>query len=310
VIRRIKPDVVQSVGLSVGGTLTYLAKSRSREKFPPWIAADWESQMQLLDYMSLGAIDPSAVLSSCDYYLCQSPRDLEEARNKRFLGQALPFFPNGGAIDISHCSQFRQPGPASKRRLILVNGCPQWPGRAFVALRAIERAAHQLDGYRVAVYQPLPEIEIKAELIAQDTGIPFDMIHHASNDDVFQLLGRSRVYLGLQVSGAVTSLFFHALAMGAFPIQSASSFADELKLLFYGYCVWISNGLTGLLVPPEDPGPVAEAICKAAVDDALVDNAAQENRRMVTQLLDIHQVRPQIMAMYEKVATDERIRLS
>jgi glycosyltransferase involved in cell wall biosynthesis len=169
-----------------------------------------------------------------------------------------------------------------------------------VALRAIERAAHQLDGYRVAVYQPLPEIEIKAELIAQDTGIPFDMIHHASNDDVFQLLGRSRVYLGLQVSGAVTSLFFHALAMGAFPIQSASSFADE----------WISNGLTGLLVPPEDPGPVAEAICKAAVDDALVDNAAQENRRMVTQLLDIHQVRPQIMAMYEKVATDERIRLS
>ena len=61
----------------------------------------------------------------------------------------------------------------------------------------------------------------------------------------------------------------------------------------------------GLIVPPEDPEPVAAAIRRALSDDALVDRAAELNARVARERLDELVIRPQVIAMYEKVAGQE-----
>jgi glycosyltransferase involved in cell wall biosynthesis len=88
------------------------------------------------------------------------------------------------------------------------------------------------------------------------------------------------------------------MIMGAFPIQSYTSCADE----------WIENGKTGLIVPPEDPEIIAVAIRRALTDDALVDSAAEENMRVATERLDQSIIQPQVIAMYEKVAVQARLK--
>ena len=84
--------------------------------------------------------------------------------------------------------------------------------------------------------------------------------------------------------------------MGAFPIQSCTSCADE----------WIEDGKTGLIVPPEDAEIVAVAIRRAVSDDTLVDYAAEQNAQLAAERLDHSVIQPQVIAMYEKVVAQAR----
>jgi glycosyltransferase involved in cell wall biosynthesis len=292
IVRRLKPDIVHSLGLPEAGYTAYMAWTKFQDGFPPWIATDWAGQLPLFAPFTWQRLLATQVFANCNYYFGQCEQDLQTARYLGLRGQALPFFPNPPGYDLDVISSVRQEGQTSERKLIVVNGGFDFSDRTLVALRAIERAAHHLAGFRVAIFQPTYEVEVKAELLTQDTGVPTDLYRDLSHEDILRLLGAARIYIGLHVSRTVSPMFFDAMAMGALPIESQTSFARE----------WISDGRSGLVVLPEDPGPVAEAIYKAAVDDALVNSAAQANRRVVMERLDIHHVRPKMIAMYETVA--------
>ena len=88
--------------------------------------------------------------------------------------------------------------------------------------------------------------------------------------------------------------------MGAFPIQSCTACADE----------WIVDREMGLIVPPEDPEPVAAAIRRALSDDVLVDRASELNAELAQERLDQRVIRPKVIAMYEGVAIESKERPS
>jgi glycosyltransferase involved in cell wall biosynthesis len=82
------------------------------------------------------------------------------------------------------------------------------------------------------------------------------------------------------------------MIMGAFPIQSDTVSTGE----------WIDNGRNGLLVPPEDPAEVADALRKAVSDDLLVNQAADFNNSITRARVDMEVVRPQVINAYQQVA--------
>jgi len=81
------------------------------------------------------------------------------------------------------------------------------------------------------------------------------------------------------------------VARFAFPIQSWTSCASE----------WIEDGVTGILVPPEDPEIIEKAIRRAILDDELVDNAAEENWLTTKERLDYKILKRETIKMYEYV---------
>lgn len=81
--------------------------------------------------------------------------------------------------------------------------------------------------------------------------------------------------------------------MGAFPIQSDTVSTAE----------WITQGENGLLVPPEDAQAIASAIRRALVDDELVERAGEINAQITRARIDRTFIQPQVIAMYEKVAS-------
>ena len=206
--------------------------------------------------------------------------------------------PAGGGFHVEAAKQYRQPGLSSARRVISLKGYQHWSGRALIGLQAIERCAELLKagGYRVAVYLAEEAVQIAAERLALSTGLTVDIIPPGSHEDMLRLHGRSRISLGLSISDGLSTSALEAMVMGAFPIQSNTGCLEEA----------VRDGETGLIVPAEDPEAAAVAIRRAVTDDALVDRAAEINERTAAARYDHSVIQPQVVAMYEQIAAQQR----
>ena len=70
--------------------------------------------------------------------------------------------------------------------------------------------------------------------------------------------------------------------------------------------LWIVQGKNEFSISPEDAGIIADAIRRAAADDGLVGKTAELNSQIACEQLDGNVIRPQVMAMYERIAGQAR----
>jgi glycosyltransferase involved in cell wall biosynthesis len=298
-IEKVKPDVVHSLEIQHAGYMTLEAKKSLRGEFPPWIVTNWGNDIYLFGRLKEHEPRIREVLAGCDYYSCECQRDVRLAREFGFKGKAFPVFPNTGGFDLERVSRLRQQGPTSERRLIMLKGYTGWAGRALVGLRALERCADLLKGYEIVIYSAVPEVVIAAELFSGSTGVPTKIVPKGiPHEEMLALHGQARVSIGVHITDGVSTSFLEALVMGSFPIQSWTACADE----------WIEDGITGILVPPEDPEVVEKAIRRAITDDGMVDRAAEENIRLAEKRLDQSVLKPQALNIYNTVVEEKRHR--
>jgi len=294
-IRKMKPDLIHSLEIQHAGYLVLEAKKLSDFAFPPWIVTNWGSDIYLFGRLAEHIPKIRQVLATCDYYSCECLRDVALARSYGFTGKVLPVFPNTGGFDLEKVYKLRQQGLTSERRLIMLKGYQGWAYRGLVGLRALERCADLLEGYTVAVYLGFnEEMKIAAELFSHSTGVPVEMIPHSSHEDILRLHGRARISIGIAISDAISTSFLEALVMGSFPIQSWTACANE----------WVEDGITGLLVPPEDPDVIEKAIRRALTDVDLVNRAAELNWQTAAERLDHKKLKPKIIDFYDSVQSD------
>ena len=300
VIKKIKPDIIQSMHIQEAGYLTLEAKKilerDSNFKFPTWIVTNYGSEIDLFGKTIYHKDKIKYVLGSCDYYSAECHRDLKYAEDFGFKGKFLSVIPNSGGIDFEKVSKLRSNLKPSLRKSIMIKGYQGWAGRALVTLRAIERSADILNGYEILIYSiDTNEVLIKAELLESDLKIPVKIIgSEANHDDILKYHGQSRISIGLSISDAISTSFLEAMVMGSFPIQSDTSCAKE----------WAENGRNFILVPPEDPEIVEQAIRKALSDDEMVDQAAKENYKLLFNSLEKSKIKEKIILQYKKVFND------
>lgn len=108
---------------------------------------------------------------------------------------------------------------------------------------------------------------------------------------MLSLHAQARISIGLSISDGISTSFLEALAMGSFPIQSCTACAAE----------WIEHGVSGMIVPPEDPDIIEMALRTALEDDALVDRASEINWRTALARLDGSLLKQKISLMYSQI---------
>ncbi len=291
-IRRLRPDVVHSLGVQHGGYLTLEARERLLPTFPPWVVSNWGSDIHFFGRKPEHEARIRSVMSACDYVQAECERDIRLAREFGFGGEMFRIVPCGGGFDLEQMKRFRQPGPPSARRVIVVKGMEGGFGRGLVALRALELCAEELRDYRAAVTLASPEVEVEARRVQHETGISIDVESQRwPRDYVLALHGRSKIFVGIAVSEGANTSMLEALVLGSFPIQSCTACADE----------WLVDGQSGLIVPPDDPEAIAGAIRRALSDDDLIDTAAELNEQVVAERLDERIVRPLVVSRYREV---------
>ncbi len=103
-----------------------------------------------------------------------------------------------------------------------------------------------------------------------------------------ELFLRSRVVVGVSLSDGLPATIKEAISTGAFPVQTDTSCAEE----------WLEDGVSALLIPPDDSVHLSNAILRALTDNQLVDNAAQLNLQIAKTRMDSVLIRKQILEIY------------
>ena len=296
-IKHLRPDIIHALEIQSAGYLTLEAKLLSSEKFPMWIVTNWGSDIYLFGKLSSHRNRIKAVLESCDYYSCECLRDVQLAREFGFNKLVLPLMPNGGGFDLTILDNLRNMTCTSKRKLVMLKGYQNWAGRALFGLRALENCADILTDYTIVIYSPSPEVEIAAQLFSQRTGIKTELLSgHAAHSEMLSLHGRARISLGLSISDGISTSLLEAMVMGSFPIQSCTACCHE----------WITDGITGLIVPPEDVGKIEKAIRIAISDDSLVDSASIYNWETALKRLNGSELSTKATAIYYQLISEGR----
>lgn len=294
VIQKIKPDLIHTLEFQHSAYLTVSAKKLIKKKFPTWIATNWGSDIFLYGRLKEHIPKIKEVLANCDYYSAECQRDVELALQMGFTGKVLPVQPNGGGYDLEFAGKLKQTGSTSSRKKILLKGYQTWAGRALNGLSALKLCKDHLNGYEIFIYMASPETQIAAELFGQETGIPVIILPKTSHEEILRLHGQARISIGLSISDAISTSLLEAMVMGSFPIQSGTACANE----------WIIDGVSGFIVPPDDPQEIANSIIIALENDSLVDSAAAMNAEIAKKRLRVDIIKNQVINMYQEILND------
>ncbi len=268
-IRREKPDILHAMETQGGGYILRRALNRI-ESAPRTILTLWGSDLYWFRQFPGHRRKIKETLDLIDALAVECNRDVQIARGLGFIGRIIPPFPVTGGYDTEALAVKATAIYPSQRRLILVKGHTRFVGRAHLALKAIEDVHDLLVGYQIVVYSA----DLKARRIASKLSRDHQLdteIHKRgalTHTQVFDLFSRARIYLGVSLSDGLPNSLQEALCLGAFPIQTDTSCADE----------WITPGETGFLVSPNDTEAISRALLVGLTDDDLVDSAAVKNR--------------------------------
>jgi glycosyltransferase involved in cell wall biosynthesis len=293
-IKTLKPDVIHSHEIQHAGYLMVDALKYLDGKAPPWIVTNWGSDIYYFGRLQKHEPLIRSVLEKCDYYTCECERDVQLGRKFGFAGEVLrPVMANPGGFHFDELDQLRTPGPVAGRRVILLKGYQGIFGRVLTGLVALEMCKELLRDYEILVYSGEEEAVANAvEMLAQSTGLKIRVLPRTEDyNAIMRLRGQARVSIGLSISDAASISFLETLAMGSFPIQSDRGSSNE----------WIRNGETGLIVPPDDPTAVANALRIALTDDDLVNRAGEINMATARERLDFHKLKVHVRNWYESI---------
>jgi len=292
-INKINPDIIHSMHIQAAGFLTYDAKQRIGAGFPSWIVSNWGSEIDLFRFFPKQKEKISNVLQNCDFYSGECSREIPIVKDMGFKGKIFAIMPNSGGLDFSYIDSIKSNIMPSKRKNIMLKGYSNWSGRALVGLRALERCADILQGFKITIYcVDSYDIEVAARYFTIKTGIETEIYKLGlDHSEILKLHSRARISIGLSITDAISTSVLESMLMGSFPIQSNTSCADK----------WFINNETGIMVPPEDPGEVELAIRTALSDDKMVDKAAEKNYSIMFERLQKDEVKEKMIESYKRV---------
>lgn len=256
----------------------------------PLIATNWGSDIYWFRRFPEHERQIRRLLAVADRYSAECRRDYELARQLGFVGLELPCMPNAGGYDVDRLVARARQTPPSSRRAIVVKGYDAFVGLAPRVIPALELLVDELRDYEIIIYSASPSMIRRAEALRRDAGLDVRAIPAGtmSHEQMLELFVRARLYIGLAQSDGISTSMLDALASGTFPIQTATSCADE----------WVDDGVSGSLVTDLSPESLAETIRNALLDDDLVDEAARRNLATASERLRSHDVRTRAAVFY------------
>ncbi len=278
-IKRLKPDIIHSLEFQHAGYTCLEVKRRMGIDFPTWIATNWGSDIYLYSRLKGHIESIKGILQEADFYSAECSRDYDIAQDLGLKAAPLPVIPNAGGFHLKGLEEARGKLQTSKRKVILIKGYQMVFGRAMTAIKALELIASELKekDFIVHVAGATEDIQVAIELVSISTGlnIKTSTVHTPlSHEAMLNLHASARIYIGLSISDGISTSMLEAMALGAYPIQTCTSCANE----------WIEHGKTGFIAQSyDDPQEIAGFIMKAIEDDNLVDHAAEDNWQTISK---------------------------
>lgn len=293
-IQKLKPEVIHTMETQTSGYLLLNVLKYIDKNFI-WWHSNWGSDLYIFSKLDVHRQKILELLSKIDAYSCECHRDVELAQTLGYGNIVMPVYPNSGGFKLREIKELRKRSlPTSKRKYIMVKGYQGWAGRAFVALRALEKLSKGLEDYKIVIFSNTSseELRIKAGLMQYDYKLDIELLpENTPHNLVLDYFSKARLYVGMSIGDGISTSLLEAMATGCFPIQSYTACANE----------WIEDNVSGFLVHPEDPELLKDAIQLALKDDALVDTASTSNFIVIKEKLDFNKLKDHTNSSYAKL---------
>jgi len=247
-IAEVKPNYIHALEFQHAGYL--LIRALKKKGNSSVIATNYGSDIYWFSRKKHHRKKISQLLDLADLYSAECLRDVDLAQKLGFSGTVLPIMPNAGGFEDSLLLD--KEIPLADRRVILVKGYAGWSGEAEKAVVALRVLSHHLSGYRIVFYSCDGKTirSIKRNRLESKLEVQYFKKGSLSHEQMLSLMSQARLYVGVSKTDGISTSLLESIAMGAFPIQSSTSCANE----------WIQNGTSGLLLTNNQPETIANAI--------------------------------------------------
>jgi hypothetical protein len=183
----------------------------------------------------------SSVLSIAKLYSAECQRDYEIALSMGFVGKFLPCIPNaGGFTDHTFDLNFT---PSEERNLIVAKCYGGVFGLGGLVIDALSDYLVAKPEIKVIIYSVTDDLLEKSNKFKN--AFPnqvrvFRVREKIPRSLLLSYLSKARIYIGASKSDGISTSFLEALCLGAYPIQSNTSCANE----------WINLGFSGSIIEP------------------------------------------------------------
>lgn len=293
-IKKYKPDIIHTLEFQNAGYLCLDARKEIGEKFPTWIATNWGSDIYLFKNLKAHNVKIQEILSLADYYSAECQRDYTIANEMGMKAKPLPVIPNSGGLHLDKIRPLRSQKKTSDRNLIMIKGYQMTFGRTLNIVHALEKIIDVIkDGkYKICFFSVTLDIPLSIELFAEKYGLDVEILlldQSVSHEEILTRQANARCYIGASISDGISTSMLEAMAMGAFPIQTCTSCANE----------WVESGISGFMPECDDISGMANMIEKALTDDDLVNNAAKINWDTICKKADFESISVIARSFYE-----------
>ena len=287
ILKEIKPDVVHSFEMQHGSYP--IVKAMNKFSHVKWIYSCWGSDLYYYKNFKSHRKKIREVLKRINYLHTDCARDFVLAKELGFKGKHAGIIPGGSGYDLEEFSKFKI--PVSDRKIILVKGYQHTFGRALNVIKALQNIPEIIANYEVVVFGAHSDV-INYITLNQLKFKTFTR-NELSQREVMQLMGKSLIYIGNNISDGMPNTLLEAIIMNAFPIQSnPGNVTSEI----------IDNESNGLLIAnPEDIKAIEELIISAIKNPLRIASAAVINTKIAAEKLDKKKVRKEVISLYKQL---------
>ena len=288
-ISKFKPDVIHIMETQHAGYLTDRALKTVKSK-PKVILSIWGSDLFWFQRFSKHRQKISLLLPQVNILITECERDEALATKLGFVGECVYGIPASGGVDWRLLNDSHRQVLPSKRKIIAIKGYSGFVGLGPVAVRSLNSLVNQLRSYEIVIYSCSYRTAQMAKRLRKRSGlnIQIKLKHSMTTKQMEDLFLSARVVVGVSLSDGLPATVKEAICTGAFPVQTNTSCAGE----------WLKDGVSVLLVPPNDIGALSAAILRALTDDELVDNASKVNQNIARTRMDLLIIKATLSKVY------------
>jgi glycosyltransferase involved in cell wall biosynthesis len=286
-VLRFRPDVVHVHELQNAGYATRRAYQLLKGVRPKLLLTNYGSDIYWFSRVPKHLKRIKALLEIADGYSAECKRDYELAASISSGFQVMPLMPTAGGLQVT-------PLNTKSRFKIAVKGYENFWGKALVVLDALSGISDDLQDYEIVFFGSDKALIEKVNASYKTSNLRITAIASGGlrHDMVLKLLSESEIYIGHSLSDGISTSMLEAMAMGAIPIQTCTSCADE----------WITNAETGFIVPTNDVLALRSAVLEIVKGGFDSTQARLKNFNVIEKRYDANKLKSTAFSYYETLS--------
>ena len=289
-IKKFEPDVIHIMETQHAGYLTDRALETAKYK-PKVILSIWGSDLFWFQRFPKHRQKMSLLFPKVNILITECQRDEVLATKFGFVGECVYGIPASGGVDPQLLNDSHRQILPSTRKTIAIKGYSGFVGLGPLAVKSLNSLVNQLKTYEIVIYSCSYKTAQMAKRLRKQSGLNIQIKskHSMTIKQMEALFLSARIVVGASLSDGLPATVKEAICTGAFPVQTDTSCAGE----------WLKDGISVLLVPPNDSEALGVAILQALTDDDLVDTAAKVNQNIARTRMDLLSLKQQFIKIYK-----------